>query len=87
VFLGFSLAYVRFWGLETPGRWTTSDVVSTAVVGVGTAFQLLALFRSLRVEDDNRSHYARTVRYFLVGVLIVMAGVFAAILMSAQDQA
>jgi hypothetical protein len=34
VILGFSLALVRFWGLESSGPWTTAEVVSTAVVGV-----------------------------------------------------
>jgi 4-amino-4-deoxy-L-arabinose transferase-like glycosyltransferase len=84
VILGFSLALVRFWGLESSGPWTTAEVVSAAVVVIGTGFQLLALFRSLRVEDDNRREYARTVRYFLVGVLIVMLGVFASIVASAR---
>ena len=86
VFLGFSLAFVRFWGLESPGAWTRIEIASAAVVGLGTAFQLYALFRSLRVEDDRRLHYVWTVRYFLVGVLLVMVGVFAAILVTAQGQ-
>jgi uncharacterized membrane protein YidH (DUF202 family) len=84
VMLGFSLALVRFWGLESSGPWTRAEIVSAAVVAVGTGFQMLALFRSLRVKDDDRRQYVWTVRYFVLGVLIVMVGVFAAILASAQ---
>ena len=86
VILGFSLAFVRFWGLESPGRWTTGDIVSAAAVAVGTGFQLFALFQSLRVEDNAPPQYARTVRYFLVGVLVVMLGLFAAILFDAGPE-
>ena len=85
VFLGFSLAFVRFWGLETQGAWTRTDIASAAIVALGTVFQLFSLFRSLRVEDDARVHYTTTVRYFLLGVLIVMLGVFLAILGNATD--
>jgi hypothetical protein len=87
VILGFSLAFVRFWGLESPGGWTTADIVSAATVAVGTGFQLFALFRALRVEDNEPARYARTVRFFLVGVLIVMLGLFAAILLGAGSGA
>jgi hypothetical protein len=82
--LGFSLALVRFWGLESSGPWSRAEILSAAVVAVGTGFQMLALFRSLRVQDDDRRQYVWTVRCFVLGVLIAMLGVFAAILASAQ---
>jgi hypothetical protein len=84
VLLGFSLAFVRFWGLETPGAWTAIQIVSALVIVVGTALQLLALFRSLRLADDEPAHYRVTVRVFLAGVIVVMLGVFVAIISEAQ---
>jgi hypothetical protein len=84
VLLGFSLAFVRFWGFEIPGAWTWLDVASALVVGAGTAIQLYALFRSLKLADDRPAHYQITVRYFLAGVLVAMLGIFAAIVSSAR---
>jgi hypothetical protein len=84
VLLGFSLAFVRFWGLETPGAWTAIQIISALVIVAGTALQFLALFRSLRLADDEPAHYRVTVRVFLAGVIVVMLGVFIAIISEAQ---
>jgi 4-amino-4-deoxy-L-arabinose transferase-like glycosyltransferase len=83
VLLGFSLAFVRFWGFEIPGPWTVFDVLSALIVGIGTAIQLFALFRSLKLADDRPAHYRVTVRYFLAGVLLVLVGIFVAIVSAA----
>ena len=75
VFLGFSLSFVRFWNFENPGEWTWSGVVPACVVAAGCVVQLLALYRSLLLLDDEPTRYTETVRYFFVGVIVVVAGV------------
>ena len=79
VFLGFSLSFLRFWSLEKPGEWTRNDIISAGIVTVGIGVQLFALFRSLDVRDNDRQRYSVTVKYFFVGVLVVVVGVIVAI--------
>ena len=38
--------------------------------------QLVALFRSLDLRDEDESHYRLTVRYFFGGIVVVLIGVF-----------
>ena len=83
VFIAFSLAFLKYWSLETPGRWRWLDILSMAPVAIGLVFQLIALFRSLDVRDDHEERYRRTVRYFLWGVVAVIVGVVASILIAA----
>jgi predicted RND superfamily exporter protein len=80
VFLGFSLSFVRFWNFETFGHWTWSGVIPACLVAAGILVQLLALYRSLDVRDDDPTRYAATVRCFFAGILVVVVGlVFATI--------
>jgi len=79
VFLGFSLSFLRFWSLEKPGEWTRKDIISAGFVTLGIGVQLFALFRSLDVRDNDRQRYSVTVKYFFVGVLVVVVGVIVAI--------
>lgn len=53
VFLGFSLAFVRFWTLEAPGEWSPKSVVAAVLLTVSILFQLLSLFRALDIRDHN----------------------------------
>jgi hypothetical protein len=83
VFLGFSLAYIRFWGIERPGVWTWKDILSGVALGIGILVQLWSLFRALDVRDDDSRRYSTTVRWFFCGVIIVIASVVASIFLSA----
>ena len=83
VFIAFSLAFLKYWSLETPGRWTWLGVVSLTPLAVGLVLQLVALFRSLDVRDDEEGHYRRTVGYFRWGVVAVLIGVVISILLEA----
>src|SRR5262249_47170328 len=65
VLLGFSLTFFRFWGFEGPGQWTARSVVSTGAVVAAALLQLVALVRSLRLEDDNTTEYRKTVVWFI----------------------
>ncbi|RZI42713.1 hypothetical protein EGT07_12010 [Herbaspirillum sp. HC18] len=80
VFLGFSLSFIRFWSFEAPGEWTWAGIVSASIVAAGIIVQLVALFRSLALRDDDPAHYVITVRYFFSGVAVVTAGVFIAVI-------
>ena len=65
VLLGFSLTFLRFWSFEAPGKWTPRSVVSTGILVVAVGLQIYALFRSLRLEDDEASEYRKTVAWFI----------------------
>jgi hypothetical protein len=83
VLLGFSLAYMRFWGIERPGDWHWKDVLSEVALGIGILVQLWSLYRALDVRDEDPVRYANTVRWFFCGVGIVIASVVASIFLSA----
>jgi len=53
VFVAFTLAFLKYWSLETPGRWTWLGILSVAPLALGLALQLVALFRSLDLRDDE----------------------------------
>jgi uncharacterized membrane protein YczE len=78
VFLGFSLSFVRFWNFEHPGAWTWIGTIPACIVTAGIMAQLLALYRSLELVDDEPTRYAATVRWFFVGIVVVVVGVFIA---------
>ena len=75
VFLGFSLYFARWWNLEHPGEWTWKGIVPACIVGSGIVVQLIALFRSLDIRDDDEFRYRRTVRCFFGGIVVVLVGV------------
>ena len=84
IFIGFSLAFLRFWAFEAPGDWTVRSVLATAVLALPIAVETYALFRALRVANDDEVEYAITVRWFLASVIATfVAVVFAAVVLSA----
>jgi hypothetical protein len=83
VLLGFSLAFLRFWGFEAPGEWTPRSIAPTAALIVTVLLQITALIRSLRLEDEEPTEYRKTVGWFtasLVAMLITV--VIAAVVFS-----
>src|SRR4029078_912490 len=64
VLLGFTLAFLRYWGFEAPGEWTKQSIVATVALGIAVLLQIIALVRSLRLEDDHPREYRKTVLYF-----------------------
>src|SRR5262245_3577369 len=69
VLLGFSLYFIRYWGLENPDHWRQSDVLILFVALAGLVIQLVALFRSLDVRDNEVNHYRVTVRILIGGLV------------------
>lgn len=84
VLLGFSLTFLRFWSVEKgSGPWTTGGKVAAGVIGVGILAQLIALFNALSLKDQEQRHYQWTIRWFRMGVVIVIAGLLVAIYVAA----
>jgi hypothetical protein len=79
VLLGFSLAFFRFWGFEASGQWTLRSATSTAAVIVAIVLQVVSLFRSLRLEDDEEHQYRKTIRWFMASVIALVLGLLFAI--------
>jgi hypothetical protein len=73
VLLGFSLAFWRFWGFESPGEWNVGSLLVGISLVVAVTLQIVALFRSLRVEDDDVHEYRKTVRWLIAstGAMLV----------------
>ena len=75
VFIGFSLAFLRFWAFEAPGDWTPRAVMATVAICVPIVMEIYALFRALRVADDDETEYARTVRWFIASIVVMLVAV------------
>jgi len=74
VLLGFSLAFFKFWTFEAPGEWTGRSVAATITIVAAVALQIVALFRSLRLEDDSAAEYRKTVRWFVASAVVLLVG-------------
>jgi hypothetical protein len=73
VLLGFSLAFLQYWGLESPGDWSWHSIAPGCVALASIAAQLVALFRALSLADDDAREYALTVRWFLASTIAMVA--------------
>jgi hypothetical protein len=80
VLLGFSLAFWRFWGFESSGHWSVKALLAAASLLAAVCLQIVALFRSLRVEDDQVPEYRKTVRWFIASAVALLMGLFGAML-------
>ncbi|TFW09744.1 hypothetical protein E4K72_04430 [Oxalobacteraceae bacterium OM1] len=79
VLLGFSLGFLRFWGFEAPGQWTYHSVIPAASLILAVAFQIIALYRALRPEDDAEPEYRKTVLWFIASALLLLLSLAAAL--------
>ena len=82
VLLGFSLTFLRFWGFEAPGQWTLQSVTSTGISILAVLLQLVALYRSLRLEDDDEREYRKTVIWFIASAVALLLGFLLALVES-----
>src|SRR5271154_3077799 len=53
VLLGFSLLFVRYWDFELQGAWSVSSIIAAVLMTLAIVLQLVALWRSLQVKDDD----------------------------------
>ena len=80
VLLGFSLAFLRYWGLEASGHWTLWSVISIGTLVTAVMLQLIALFRSLRLDDVREREYRKTVRWFIASAYALLLGMLSALI-------
>lgn len=79
VLLGFSLAFFRFWGFEAEGQWTFRSVLAAGILIVAVVMQIIALFRSLRIADDDEIEYGKTVGWFVASAIVLFIAVLIAV--------
>ena len=79
VLLGFTLAFFRFWGFEASGEWTIRSIIAASTLVAAVVLQIVALFRSLRLEDDDREEYRKTVMWFVASAVVLLVGLLIAV--------
>ena len=72
VVLGFSLLFVRYWNFELPGAWTVSSEIVALLLGFSILLQFIALWKALRVTDDEIPEYNKTLFWFLLSVIVLL---------------
>lgn len=85
VFLSFSLLFLRFWHFEVPGDWTTPSVLAAVLLTFSITLQIVALWRSLQVEDDDEPEYRKTLRWFLSSIIVLFASLLLAAITVSGD--
>jgi hypothetical protein len=78
VLLGFSLSFLRFWALEAPGDWSSRSIMPAITLVIAIVLQIVALYRSLRVIDDDESEYRVTVIWFVASAVMLLLGLASA---------
>jgi hypothetical protein len=78
VLLGFSLAFFRFWGFEASGEWAPRSIIAAGTLAVAVLLQIVALVRSLRLEDDDPNEYRKTVKWFTASAVVLLIGLLIA---------
>ncbi|AVA24467.1 hypothetical protein ACXHXG_14000 [Rhizobium sp. LEGMi198b] len=74
IIVGFSLSFINRW-VSGPNDWSRVDILPMAVMVVGIAVQV-KVFADLLARDSLLVvKYDRARRLFLIGVLIVAAGI------------
>lgn len=84
VLLGITLAFFRFWGFEAAGVWSFGSIIAAATLAIAIVLQIIALIRSLRLEDNHPDEYRKTVKWFIASAIVLLIGLsIAAIAFSA----
>jgi len=79
VLLGFSLGFLRYWGFDAPGEWSTLSLLPGLGLFLAILLQIVALYRSLRLEDEAEDEYRKTVRWFIASAVLLFLGLTAAL--------
>src|SRR4051812_35105658 len=79
VLLGFSLSFLRYWGFEAPGEWTFRSIIPAVTLILAIVFQIIALYRALRLEDDKENEYRKTVLWFIASAIMLLLGLALAV--------
>lgn len=83
VIIGFSLSFFRYWAFEAPGDWTPRSVGALLIMLVPICAQINALYRALRIEDDDERTYQITMKWFVWSIFgMLFAVCLAAVVLS-----
>ena len=63
-------------------RPTRTGFAAVAIV-VAVGLQIVALFRSLRLEDDSETEYRKTVRWFVASAAVLLGGLLVTVVVFA----
>jgi hypothetical protein len=80
VLFGFTLGFFRFWGFESPGKWTLISMIPAITLITAMILQIVALFRALDVADDDEIEYRKTVKWFIASATVLVVGMSLALL-------
>ncbi len=78
LFLGFSLLFLRYWSFEASGDWTIKSGIAALLVIIAIVLDIVALWRALQVKDDDEGEYGKTLRWFMVSIIALFAGLLLA---------
>lgn len=70
---GFSLAFLTAW-VSNPIPWSLNDIFSIVPLVVGVGLQLIAVWQLLDPRSLELAYYRRIVRFFRVGLVLVLIG-------------
>src|SRR5262245_1009207 len=74
VLAAFCLTFLTTWA-ALPGRWKFYDLFGLGFMVVGSILQLVAIALLLRPDSLERPKYENGVRWFLIGLAMVMVGI------------
>jgi len=72
VLLGFSLLFLRYWNFEAPGAWSVASIVASLLLTLAILLEMVALWRSLQVKDDDEAEYTKTLRWLLAAAILLL---------------
>ncbi len=78
VLLGFSLLFMRYWNFEAPGAWSPLSIAAAGMLMAAIALELYALWRSLRLEDDDPTEYRKTLNWFVASNVALVLSLLSA---------
>jgi hypothetical protein len=68
----------RFWGFEASGEWAQRSIIAAGTLAVAVLLQIVALVRSLRLEDDDPNENRKTVNWFPASAVVLLIGLLIA---------
>ena len=83
VVIGFTLLFMRYWGLEASGHVTGASIAAGALLTAASLLEFYTLWRSLQLEDDQASEYRKTLRWLVASVAMLLVSIVVASLTKA----
>lgn len=84
VFLAFSLAFMRYWSFEAEGTRWWGAVLSEVLLITSILLQIFALARALNLNYNNKEDYSKTVKWFLISIITLIAAVIFSVIIYSE---